>query len=152
MRGPPRPGFRPELVEVSTRRFQCQHCAAVVVVAPAVLLPRRYFSAPAVGWALALFGVARLSAAAVRKLVSPWARVGATAARTWSSLRRWARAVRERTLFAGVRPCPSSFTLRQAAAHVAQTLAAHAAVEHTTLVLHDRAFFGAEQLVMGSTR
>lgn len=151
MRGPPRPGFRPELVEVVTRRYRCQRCAAVVVVAPAVLLPRRYFSAPAIGWALALFGLAQLSAASVRKLVSPWLRVGAAAARTWTQLRRWARAVRERRLFASIRPCPASFTLRQVAAHVAQALAAHAAAEHTTLVLHDRAFFGAAQLVMAST-
>jgi hypothetical protein len=152
MRGPPRPGFRPELVEVVTRRYQCQHCAAVVVVAPAAVLPRRYFSAAAIGWALALFGLARLSAAAVRKLVSPWRHVGATAARTWGSLRRWARAVRDRRLFPGVRPCPHSFTLRQVAAHAAQTLVGYAPAEHTALVLHDRAFFGAPQLVMGSSR
>jgi len=151
MRGPPRPGFRPELVEVATRRYVCLHCTAVVVVAPALLLPRKYFSAAAIGWALALFGLARRSAADVRRVVSPWPHVGATAARTWASLHRWARAVRERRLFAGTRPCPDSLTLRQVAAHAAQSLAAHAAAEHTALVLHDRAFFGAEQLAMGST-
>jgi hypothetical protein len=135
---------------VSVRRYVCRDCGAVVAVGPAVLLPGRHFSGPAIALALGLFGLGGLSAAEVRELVSPWMRVGATAARTWASLRRWARAVREARLFDFVRPCPPSFTLRQVAARAAQTLAASAPVEHAQLDLAHQAFFGAAHLAMAS--
>jgi hypothetical protein len=106
------------------RRYLCRGCGAVVIVGPREVTARRHYSASAIGWALALFGVARLAAREVRRRVSPWAVVGAAAAAGWQTLRRWARAVRDRALFPRVRASPASFSLRQVAARAATTLAA----------------------------
>ena len=76
---------------VVQRRFRCRACGAVMVVAPAEVLRRRLFSTVAVVSALALFGTEGMAAAQVRRKVSPWRVVGATAARGWQALRRWLR-------------------------------------------------------------
>jgi hypothetical protein len=111
---------------VVLRRYLCRNCGAVVAVGPREVTARRHYSASAIGWALALFGVAQLAAREVRRRVSPWAVVGAAAAAGWQTLRRWAKAVREGGLFPGVRASPESFSLRQVAARAATTLAASA--------------------------
>lgn len=124
VRGPAAPGERPLERLVLLRRYLCLACGAVIVVGPRGLEPGWLFSGPAIAWALWLFGVAKLTAAEVRRQVSPWATVGATAAAGWATLRRWARAVRDRTLFAIVRRCPAEWSLRQVAARAASTVAA----------------------------
>jgi len=124
--GPVAPGAAPLVIGVVLRRYQCQSCGAVVVVGPRGLLRRRLYSAGAVALALALYGVGRLSAVEVRRRVSPLRLVGATAAASWTSLRRWCWAVRARRLFPAVRELPAGATLRQVAARAATTLAAAA--------------------------
>jgi hypothetical protein len=124
VRGPPDPGEHPVERSILLRRYRCLACGAVIVVGPSGLLRGWLYSGPAIAWALWLFGVAKRAAATVRRQVSPWATVGATAAATWATLRRWARAVRERKLFSIVRRCPAEWSPRQVAARAATTVAA----------------------------
>jgi hypothetical protein len=83
----------------------------------------------AIGWAVALFGIERLSAAKVRARVAPRGRLGATAAAGWMQLLRWVRAIRDRALFAVVRATPATWTPRQVAERAASTLAGWATAE-----------------------
>lgn len=124
--GPAVLGAAAVLIAILTRRYRCQPCGAVVVVVPRGVLRRRLYSAGAIALALALWSVAELAPAEVRRRVSPFAVVGATAAAGWSSLRRWSRAVRAGRLFPVVRALPAEATLRQVAARAATTLAAWA--------------------------
>jgi hypothetical protein len=118
----------------------------VISVGPRGLLAGWLFSAAAMAWALWLFGVARQSAAEVRRRVSPWSTVGATAAAGWVTLRRWARAVRRGRLFGQVRRCPASWTLRQVAARAGSTLIALAAPADRELEAEDQVWRGALNL------
>lgn len=124
--GPAEVGAVPGLIAVLARRFRCRPCGAVVTVVPRGVVRRRLYSASAIALALALYGVAGLSPAEVRRRVSPLRIVGTTAAAGWASLRRWSRAVRAGRLFPMVRALPTHATLRQVAARAATTLAAHA--------------------------
>jgi hypothetical protein len=116
--------------------------AAVVVVGPRGLVRRRLYSAGAIALALTLFGVLGIAPGEVRRRVSPLRIVGATAAASWASLRRWSRAVRARSLFPGVRALPDDSTLREVAARAATTLAA-CAPGPAGLPLESAAFLGA---------
>jgi hypothetical protein len=129
--------------EVMSRRYRCQPCKAVIQVVPRSVLRRRLYSAAAVGLALALWAVERLAPPAVRRRVSPWRVVGATAARGWTSLRRWARAVRSGDLFREVRASAPGVTLREVAARAATTLAAMAPSSSESLPVVTRAMLGA---------
>jgi hypothetical protein len=124
-RGPTGAGEPPSLVVLRVRRYLCR-CGASVTVVPTETRQRRLYSAPAIGWALGLYGLARMTARAVRAETSPWRVVGATAAAGWTTLRRWVQAVRRGALFACVRPCPLGFSARQVAERVATTVAAYA--------------------------
>jgi len=124
--GPAEPGAAAALVGVPARRYQCQPCGAVLMVVPRGLLSRRLYSAGAIAFALALWGVGELAPSEARRRVSPFTILGATAAAGWASLRRWSRAVRAGQLFAVVRALPAEATLRQVAARAATTLAAYA--------------------------
>jgi hypothetical protein len=115
----------------------------VIVVAPRGLLRGRLFSAAAIGWALALFALVGLGVAEVRRRVSPWAIVGASAISGWAQLRRWIRASRSGALFAAVRASPPRFTPRQVAERAATTLAALAPIGTHALALDVRSFLGA---------
>ena len=121
-RGPPGPGQVPKMVLLQVRRFLCQ-CGAVLTVVPCEAIPGRLYTSSAVGWALALFGVQRLSAAEVRRQTSPWTIIGQTAITGWATLRRWIRAIRAGMLLSGLRASPSDFTARQAAERAALGLA-----------------------------
>ncbi len=123
--GPAELGAVPAVIALLLRRYQCQPCGAVVVVGPRGLLRRRLYSAGAVAVALALYGLAALPPAEVRRRVSPLQVVGATAAAGWASLRRWCRAVRAGRIFLEVRALPPEATLREVAARAATTLAAY---------------------------
>jgi len=129
--------------ELLCRRYRCQRCGAILQVVPRGVLRNRLYSAAAVALALALWGVEGLAPAEVRRRASPWRRVGATAAESWASLRRWARAVRAAALFARVRAAPADARLREVAARVATTLAAFAPSSADALPLASRAMLGA---------
>jgi hypothetical protein len=105
-----------------------------------------FFSAPAIAWALALYGLARVAAAEVRRRVSPWSIVGATSAATWPSLRRWVRAVRSGRIFAVVRRSPAGWKPQQVAERAATTLAAMAMPTDRGLPLDHQVWHGAAQL------
>lgn len=132
------------MVGISARRYCCVRCGAVIIVVPREVLACRQYSASAIGFALALFGLVRSTAAEVRRRVCPVTIVGATAATGWATLRRWARAVRDKHLFASS-PLPpaSGATLRDVAASAASALAASADATTRSLTLSARAFFGA---------
>jgi hypothetical protein len=114
------------MVIVPCRRYQCQVCAAVILVVPRTTLPRRWYSASAIAMALALFGAARLAPSEVRRQISPFRHVGYAATTKWATLLRWSDAVRARRLFTQTRPCPASFSRRQVAERAAMALASRA--------------------------
>lgn len=124
--GPGEPGEAAELVGLLVRRYLCRSCSTVVVVGPRGILPGRLYAAGAIALALALWGCGGQPARQVRRQVSPFSIVGATAAAGWASLRRWARAVRAGRLFPAVRALPEGARLRKVATRAATTLAAYA--------------------------
>jgi hypothetical protein len=140
--GPAEFGGAPALLGILLRRYMCQSCGAVVVVGPRGVVRRRLYSAGAIALALALYGIAGLAPAEVRRQVSPLGIVGPTAAAGWASMRRWSRAVRARTLFPAVRALPADATLRQVAGRAATTLAAYAPGS-AGLSIESAAFLGA---------
>jgi hypothetical protein len=109
-----------------SRRYRCQPCGAVVTVVPRETATGRLYTTSAVAWALALFGVARLPAAHVRRITSPWRVVGAAAVRRWVTLRRWVAAVVEGRLFCRLPRPPNGCDPRQAAGRIAIAVSAHA--------------------------
>jgi hypothetical protein len=140
--GPAEVGAAAVLIAILARRYRCQPCGAVVVVVPRGILRRRLYSAGAIALALALWSVAELAPAEVRRRVSPFVAVGATAAAGWNSLRRWSRAVRAGRLFPVVRALPAEAKLRHVAARAATTLAAWAPAAGG-LSIESAAFLGA---------
>jgi hypothetical protein len=141
-RGPLVAGGPPQVVTVRVRRYACR-CGAILMVVPREMLRGRLYTASAVAWALALFGVEHAAPADVRRRTSPWSVVGATAAAAgWATLRRWVRAVRALRLLSRVRPAPPDFTDRQVAERAAMTAAAHAPPSLATLAISSRAFAG----------
>jgi hypothetical protein len=140
LRGPAAPGQPPASVPILVRRYRCKLCHAVIVVVPCEMLAQRRYSAAAIAFALALWGLALATAAEVRRQVSPDQFVGATAAGGWASLRRWARAVQRGRLFPRV-PLPSERpTGRQVAASAASAIAGRAGPESRARPLEQRAF------------
>lgn len=122
--GPLEPGGLPVLSVVLARRYHCTRCGATVTVAPSETLTHRLYSASAIAWALALYGLQKLATAAIRKLVSPMLFVGATAAARWLTLRRWCCDIATARLFRGVRRVTG--TRREVAAAAASSLSAYA--------------------------
>ncbi|MGC3998054.1 MAG: hypothetical protein QM767_11405 [Anaeromyxobacter sp.] len=141
--GPPDATAPPQVTEVIARRYACQVCGAVLLVVPSGVQRRRLYSAPAVALALAVWSLEQQTPAAVRARVSPWRIVGAAAATRWTSLRRWAKAIRAGQLFPEVRAAPDGACLRAIAARAATTLAALAPSVADGLPLATRAFLGA---------
>ncbi len=140
--GPAEPGGTAEVIGVLLRRYLCRSCGAVVAVGPRGIAPGRLYAAGAMALALALWGCGGQPAAVVRRQVSPFTVVGATAAAGWASLRRWSRAVRAGQLFPAVRALPAGARLRQVAARAATTLAACAPASGG-LPIESAAFLGA---------
>ncbi len=138
--GPVELGGAAGLVGVLLRRYRCRSCGAVAVVGPRGITPGRLYAAGAIALALALWGCGGRPARQVRRQVSPFAIVGATAAAGWASLRRWSRAVRAGRLFPVTRALPAEAGLRQVAAWAATTLAACA--PGSGLLLESAAFIG----------
>ena len=124
-RGPEAVGQAPAEGTVGARRYICKRCGATVTVAPRGTVRRRLYTAWAIGLGLALFGIQRESARAVREAIAPMASVHDPAeGATWSTLRRWAHEAKAGTLIVEGRACPETFTLRQAAERTAATLQA----------------------------
>ena len=146
VRGPSGPDGPPEICALLQRRYRCRACRAVIVVGPRGLVRGHLYSAAAMAWALALYGLRRCREAEVRRRVSPWSVVGSAALGSWATLRRWARAARCRRLFPQVRACPSDWTLRQVAERVATTLAALAGDADRSTPLDHQSWLGAAQL------
>lgn len=146
VRGPAEPDGPPQISTVVLRRYRCMSCNAVVMVGPRGLLRRYLYSAPAIGWALALYGLARRTAAQVRQRVSPWSVVGDAAAGRWATLRRWIKAVAERRLLSGLRRTRSDARPRQVAEAAATTLAGWARGADRSTPPDHRAWQGAAQL------
>ena len=142
LRGPAAPDEAPALCGLLVRRYRCTNCKALCTVAPRELLTQRLYSASAIGWALALFGVLRLAAAVVRERVSPWAIWGASA-RRWPTLLRWIEAIRSRRLLRCVRPAPLCWTARRLAERAATTIAAMALPALEPPPIDVQAFHGA---------
>jgi hypothetical protein len=126
LRGPLSPDEPPTTVEIPCRRYHCQLCNAVLIVVPRGVLPHRYFSASAIGLALALYGVEHLAAPEVRRRTSPWRVVGAAAASSWVALRRWSAAARTGRLWGGVVGPRPTGSCRAVAERVALVLASRA--------------------------
>ena len=143
VRGPLGPGEKAVAVGVSGRRYLCVVCGAVFLVVPREVLPRRQYSATAIGFGLALWGLVGLTAIAVRLQISPSTVLGFNAMTDWVTLRRWAKAVKTRSLFSSVPAAGPSATLRDVAALAATALAASADPTTRHLPLEQRAFLGA---------
>ena len=140
--GPPGPGQGPTMVLLLVRRFLCR-CGAVLTVVPREAIPGRLYTSSAVGWALALFGVQKVSAAEVRRQTSPWKVIGQIAISGWATLRRWIRSIRACTLLPGLRASPKDFTARQVAERVALGLASLGPPSPVEASVATRAFQGA---------
>lgn len=145
-RGPAQPDAPPEVTGVWLRRYQCQACNAVCAVGPADIAPRYLYSAPAIAWAIALFGLAKMSVAQVRRSVAVWRRVGATAYGRWSTLMRWLRDVQETRLFPGTPHVTACFGLRRFAEALAACIAAQAPPAYETMPMTERTFFAARSI------
>jgi hypothetical protein len=143
VRGPLGPGEKAVAVGVSGRRYLCVVCGAVFLVVPREVLPRRQYSAAAIGFALALWGLVQATAIAVRLQISPSTVLGFDAMTGWVTLRRWAKAVKNGCLFSSVPAAGPSATLRDVAALAATALAASADPTTRHLPLEQRAFLGA---------
>lgn len=91
--GPPELFQPPEQTEVVVRRYQCQRCDAVTVVAPADVLAFLRYRGRAVVMALAHLAEGRASPW-IREQVSPDRVLGHEGRRSWRSPTRWARRAR----------------------------------------------------------
>ena len=148
-RGPLEPGGRPVSVEVLCRRYQCQRCSAVVLVAPRGVLARRLYSASAIALALALWAVMGVGEAGVRRRTSPWIpsqRDEQGVVDHWPSLWRWSRALTQGRLFGPKASARAGPTLRDTAARVVSWLAGHAPPGVREQALAAQAHAGAAQL------
>jgi len=95
----------------------------VTTVAPSETLTKRLYTASAIAWALALFGLL-MSPRAIRDLVCPLRIWGTTSAARWQTLLRWSAAAAAGRLFSTVREMPADWSARTVAARVAATLSA----------------------------
>lgn len=110
-----------------------------MVVVPRELLPRRSYTASAIGLALGLWSLMGATEAATRTRVCPFAIVGAAAAARWMTLRRWASDAGTGRLFATSRAPPPGFGRRQ---HAERAAAALVALAPAGLPLEQAAFAG----------
>ena len=113
---------------------------------PRGVLMRRYYLASAIALAMALYGVLKLSFVKTRELVCPWPYLGFERPSVWATLKRWLQAVRERRLFATVRPCPTEWPNRKVAERVATTLGSMAPPKLHGRPWTERAYAGAQAL------
>jgi hypothetical protein len=91
IRGVRAPFEPPTLLAIFARRYACQRCGVILLVVPAAVPARRLFDLATIALALARWSVDGIASRAVRAEVSPLRRIGDSACRAWSQLRRWAR-------------------------------------------------------------
>lgn len=132
IRGPQTADGPPTMTSVRARRYECQSCGTCMLVVPRELLPRRLYTACAIGLALAMWALLGATESTVRSRISPFAMVGASSCGRWITLRRWARDTTRRRLFGSSRLSPKDFTLRQLAERAAAALMALAPAGLTT--------------------
>ena len=99
--GPMTATTAPEVHIVQLRRYRCRACKAVLLVGPRGIVRRRWYSASAIGLAIASYAQGETSAA-VRRRIRPSVRVGGSACERWVTLVRWLDAAGRGELF-GVR-------------------------------------------------
>ena len=128
------------------RRYECQRCPTVMIVVPSETVPRRHYTATAIAFALALYGLAGEPHAEVRARVSPSKIVGVSAERRWVTLSRWIDATRAGVLFAALPAMPSDRPRREVAARAALAIGAHAPPSLQQGAPAERAFFGAAHM------
>ncbi len=139
VRGPSAPGAAPTMTSVRGRRYECQQCGACMLVVPRELLPRRLYTASAIGLALAMWALLGGTEARVRASISPLVVIGAAACGAWATLRRWAADTVRKRLFPTTRAPPARFTLRQ---HAERAAGALVALAPTGLSQAEAAFAG----------
>ncbi len=122
---------RPEAGVVRVRRYQCQRCRAVVVVAPRAVLRCVRYTALTIALSLALWSAEQQPGHRIRERVSPLASSGYEKLHGWRSLGRWAH--RGALLF-DLRTCPSG-SARVLALDVIRKLAARALAQAGPLVI-----------------
>jgi hypothetical protein len=104
------------------------------------LLPRRLYTACAIGLALAVWALMGGTETETRARVSPFVIVGATAQTRWMTLRRWATDAGAGRLLGTARAPPAGFVRRQ---HAERAAAALVALAPPGLALDAAAFAGA---------
>jgi hypothetical protein len=124
VRGPLEVGGNPELVTVQARRYRCGACRAIVIVVPRGLLPRRLYSAAAIGWVLARVGLDCTPTRLVRAEVCPSTILGVAAAERWIAPSRWIEASRRGQLFPRLGRHGADSSRRQIAERTAMQLMA----------------------------
>jgi hypothetical protein len=130
--GPVRLCDRPAAYRVLARRYVCQRCGAVVVVAPAGVLPHVRYGAVAIALSLSLWSAAGEPGWRIREQVSPFGSAGNERLHGWRCLRRWAR--RATALWRGVRVGPAVTVAHAAALEITRQLAARAPMPTGRLV------------------
>jgi fermentation-respiration switch protein FrsA (DUF1100 family) len=120
--GPPSPATRASATIIATRRYQCQRCDAVLVVAPRGVVPRKRYSGPAIAFALALWSLASRSEPDVFDRVSVFPRSAYVDAHGWRSLRRWTHDAMAGLLWSRLRGGAPESTCRQHAERIAAAL------------------------------
>ena len=121
LRGPVTADGEPTEIEVLVRRYECQHCGAVITVGPRGVLPRKRYTAMAIAFALWLWSVWRLTDAMVRRATCPVAETGLSRPERWTTLRRWARAARDGRLWSSP-DVDDDWSLRECAERVVRCL------------------------------
>lgn len=130
------------VIVLRLRRYRCRACRAVLTVVPRGVLLGRRFSAFAIAWALALFGLLGLPVIAVRTRVTSWRAAPFTTNLAWASLLRWARAVHDGRLFPGLPRAAPPATLRRIAQRAAMALGGEAPAERGELGPDHQAGYG----------
>lgn len=143
VRGPVGPTEGATTTLLRVRRYRCTSCSRTQTCGPAELLTGFLYSASAIAFALALFGVVGATRAEVRRRISTWQLFGPSSAARWETLTRWCRRARAGTLFLCIRPAPPVWTLRRVAGRAATSVAAHAAPSPEPPSLAVLAFTGA---------
>lgn len=131
LRGPLNAGGAGVEVELTLRRYACQACGAVITVGPRGLVSRRRYTLMAIAVALWLWAVRQLTDPEVRRATCPVADTGLSRPERWTTLRRWARAVREGHLWPGVSLEPS-WSLRGCAERAARHVWSRGGIESST--------------------
>ena len=95
LRGPPTATGAPTTLTLACRRYRCAHCAAVLTVVPRGVAPRRHYGFAAIAMALTLWLIAGEPVHEVRRRVCAW-QLTRESTSSWSTLRRWSRAMGDR--------------------------------------------------------